>query len=163
MITWTLDFAMKTKLQFGLTLWKAVSPSLIPVIISCRRTPSLLIELQTFIHKSVFVEEWKLAWTSSPVCAVGTKTTRSRALFAHIRKVYHTLSVSCPVSAAAVTIHAICDIIVCLAITPFLIFVIVTGRCTPNPVVFVSLGRTFCECHPIVNEWEDARCIIVIS
>lgn len=162
-MTWTFEFAMNTKLQFRLTLWKAVAPSLVLVIISCRRTPGLLIELQTVIHKSVFVEKWKLAWTSSPVCAVGTQTTRSRALSAHIRRVNHTLSVSCPISAAAVTIHAICDVIVCLAITPFLIFVIVTGRCTPNLVVFAIPGRAFCEFHPVVNEREDARCIIVIS
>ena len=93
---------------------------------------------------------------------MGTQTTRSRALASHIRSIYHTFSLSCPVSAAAAKIHAVCDIVICLAMTPFPVSVKVTGGCTPHFVVFRANGRALREDLVIVNEWEDARRMVIV-
>ena len=46
--------------------------------------------------------------------------------------------------------------------SPFLIFVVVTGRCTPKLIVFTVLVGAFREFHAVVYEGEDARCMIVV-
>ncbi len=151
-------------LLLELTLGKTVAPSLVLVIVGCRRTPRFLIEIQTVIHKSVFVEKWKRACSPSSISSISTQTTRSRALVAHERIIYHTFSVSCPVSTTAVTVHAVCDIIVCLTASPLLIPVEVTGRCTPRLLLSLALVyvKALCILLSIVYEREDARCMIVV-
>lgn len=156
-----LEFFTKGQ-QFKLTLGKTVAPSLVLVIVGCCRTPELLIKTHTVVHKSVFVKKRKLACCSSAISSVSTQTTRSRALLAHVRGINDTFTVSRPLAATVVTIHAVCDVTVCLAMSPFLIFVIVTGCCTPRLVVFTVLEGTFRVFHTIVNEREDAGCVIVV-
>ena len=148
--------------SFKRTLGKTVAPSLVLVIVGCRGTPHLLIEIQTVIHEGVFVEKRKLAYSALSTSSVSAKTTRSRALTAHVRRIHHALSVSCPISATLVSIHAVHDVIICLAMPPFLIVVIVTCRCTPRFIVFTVLVRTFGVPLLKVYEREDTRCIIVV-
>jgi len=93
---------------------------------------------------------------------MGTKSTRSRALASHVRRIYNTFSVTCPFSAAVVKIPAVCDIVVCLAVTPLLVSVIITGGCTPYLVVFTASARAVREFHTIENKREHARCMVIV-
>ena len=70
---------------------------------------------------------------------MGAQAARSWALFTHVRGIDYTFAIHRPSSATIVKVNAIGYVLVCLAVTPLLISVVVVGCCAPRQVMFAVL------------------------
>jgi len=118
-------------LNIFVQLGKAVAPSLVLVIIGSSCTPRPLIKFQAVMNNPVLVEKRETARPSLAISTVGAQATTSRALGIHIFRTDDTFPFQCPFPAAAVEVHTICDVVIRLAVSPFVILVVVAGGCTP--------------------------------